>query len=104
MLIWIVSKASQGVAKMVETEEPAIDEGWEPPRRMCYDLLYVYLALTFVLILLQILNQMLGYFLREYALILTIGILLSMLLFTLYYVSVNPPIRPTEFIQSHAVR
>ncbi|MFW9967026.1 MAG: hypothetical protein ACFFEA_07720 [Candidatus Thorarchaeota archaeon] len=88
---------------MVETEEPAIDEGWEPPKRMCYDLLYVYLALTFVLILLQILNQMVGDFLREYVLILTIGILLFLLLFTLYYVSVNPPIRSLEDVESHDI-
>jgi presenilin-like A22 family membrane protease len=102
--MWIVSKGPQEVVKMVETEEPAIYERWEPPRRKCYDLLYVYLALTFVLILLQILNQMVGNFLREYALILTIGILLFLLLFTLYYVNVNPPIRSSEVVQSHAVR
>ena len=86
---------------MVQTEEPDIDERWEPPRRMCYDLLFVYLALTFVLTLILIVNQMVGDFLRDYALILTIGVLISLLLFTLYYVSINPPIRSSEVVQSH---
>ncbi|MHA1924559.1 MAG: hypothetical protein ACXABV_00610 [Candidatus Thorarchaeota archaeon] len=81
---------------MVESEEPAIDVRWEPPRRMCFDLLYVYLILGFILISLQILNQMAGDFLREYALILTIGVLVALFVFTLYYVSVNRPIRPSE--------
>jgi hypothetical protein len=88
---------------MVQTEEPAIDERWEPPRRMCYDLLFVYLTLGFVLILIQILNQMVGNFFRDYALILTIGVLISLLLFTLYYVSINPPIRSSEVVQSHSM-
>jgi hypothetical protein len=73
---------------MVESEEPDIIERWEPPRRMCYDLIYVYLILGFILILIQIV----GGVLREYALILTVGVLISMLLFTLYYVKNNPPI------------
>ncbi|MFW9863372.1 MAG: hypothetical protein ACFFEX_10620 [Candidatus Thorarchaeota archaeon] len=77
---------------MVESEEPAIIERGEPPRRMCYDLIYVYLILGFILISVQ----MVGDVLREYALMLTIGILMSMLLFTLYYVWINPPISASE--------
>ncbi len=81
---------------MVESEEPAIDERWEPPRRLCYDLLFVSLTLGFVLILLQILNQMVGDFLREYPLILAIGILIFLYLIALYYVRFNPPIESSE--------
>ena len=88
----IVSKGVQWVVKMVESEELTIDVGWEPPRRMCNDLLFVYLTLGFVIILLQILNQMMGDFLREYMLLIVIGILISLILFSLYYVKVNPPI------------
>ncbi|MFX0056030.1 MAG: hypothetical protein ACFFAX_10620 [Promethearchaeota archaeon] len=73
---------------MIESGDPTNAERWGPPKRMCYDLLYVYLTLGFILILIQ----MAGGFLGEYALILTIGVLLSLLLFTLYYVWINPPI------------
>ena len=86
---------------MVESEESAIIERWEPPRRMCYDLLYVYLILIFVIGILQIVNQMMGDFLRGYALILTIGILIFMLIFSLYYAKTNPPIRPSEVRKSN---
>ncbi|MGD9380877.1 MAG: hypothetical protein PVI03_00360 [Candidatus Thorarchaeota archaeon] len=81
---------------MVESEETAIDVRWEPPRRMCYDLLFVSLTLGFVLILLQILNQMVGDFLREYPLIPAIGILIFLYLIALYYVSINPPIQTQQ--------
>ena len=68
---------------------------------MCYDLLFVYLTLVFVLTVILIVNQMVGDLLRDYALILMIGTLISLLLFTLYYVSINPPIRSSEVAQSH---
>ena len=70
---------------------------------MCYDLLFVYLTLVFVLTVILIVNQMVGDLLRDYALILMIGTLISLLLFTLYYVSINPPIRSSEVVQSHSM-